>query len=119
MQDEVEFAGQLTIDDIKQLAAQGVKTFICNRPDGEEPGQPFAKDLQTTAELLGASFYMIPLATGVAPSQTLLQQYADAYAQSAKPVVAFCRSGRRSSVIHYSAKPLIEQLLSSSKQPGN
>lgn len=109
MQGEVGFAGQLTVDEIKALADQGVKTFVCNRPDDEEQGQPKAKALQQAAEQMGVKFFMLPLATGTPPSQALLQQYAEIYKQAPKPLIAFCRSGRRSSVIHNSARQFIEE----------
>ena len=32
--------GQISPDDIATAAAQGVRTIINNRPDGEQPGQP-------------------------------------------------------------------------------
>ena len=109
MNEELGFGGQLTAEDIASLAAQGVKTFICNRPDGEEPGQPTRNELEQAAEQAGSTFHFLPLATGVAPEESLLKNYAEVYAAAAKPVVAFCRSGRRSSVIHAGARPFMAE----------
>ena len=36
-------SGQLTLDDVRDAAAQGFNTIICNRPDDEEAGQLASK----------------------------------------------------------------------------
>jgi len=35
-------AGQIALDDLATAAAQGVRTIINNRPDGEQPGPAWA-----------------------------------------------------------------------------
>lgn len=32
-------SAQVTVDDVKELAARGIRTLICNRPDGEATDQ--------------------------------------------------------------------------------
>lgn len=104
---EVGFAGQLTDQNITELAQQGVKTFICNRPDAEDAGQPDRATLEKAARDAGAKFHYLPLIAGTPPSPELLQQYADVYREAEKPVISFCRTGRRSSIIHEGAQPLL------------
>ena len=46
-------APQVTAADIADLAKEGVKTLINNRPDGEEPVQLSSADARAQAEKLG------------------------------------------------------------------
>lgn len=104
---ELGLAGQLTPEDIKQLAAQGIKTFVYNRPDGEGPDQPDRKDLEQAAAQAGAEFHYLPLTAGTPPDEALLKAYAEVFSKAPKPLVAFCRTGRRSGMIHEGAMPFI------------
>lgn len=97
---ELGLAGQLTAQDITALAAEGIKTFVCNRPDGEGADQPDRKDLEKAALDAGAEFHYLPLVAGMPPDEALLKAYAKLFKDAPKPVVAFCRTGRRSGMIH-------------------
>jgi len=89
----ISVSGQLTADDLERLAASGVKTIINNRPDDEIPFQPSADDLANTAEKHDLKYLHLPMAGGLTPD--LLEGSMDAYANSPKPIVAFCGSGTR------------------------
>ena len=41
---------QIAPEDLPAIAAQGFRSVISNRPDGEEPGQPSSEDLRQAAE---------------------------------------------------------------------
>ena len=43
--ESVYVSGQIGPDDLQTLAAQGVRSIICNRPDGEQFGQPDANQM--------------------------------------------------------------------------
>ncbi|ENL8335285.1 hypothetical protein AB6H55_002728 [Acinetobacter baumannii] len=43
-------AGQITADDIAKIADQGIKTLICNRPDGEGADQPNVIEIEEAAQ---------------------------------------------------------------------
>ena len=47
---------QLTQADVAQAALQGFRAIIDNRPDGEEPGQLSATDMQALAVTHGMGF---------------------------------------------------------------
>ena len=51
--------------DIGIVAAQGVRTIINNRPDGEEQTQPASAELKATAEALGLGFVELPITPGM------------------------------------------------------
>jgi sulfide:quinone oxidoreductase len=78
------------------LAEAGVRRIVSNRPDGEEPGQPTAAEMETAASEAGMVFLWIPVSGLPAPDQ--VQAVADALAD-AQPTVLFCRSGMRSAAI--------------------
>lgn len=91
---EFAVAPQLSPADLAGLAAAGVRTLLVNRPDGEEPGQPSGAEMRTAAEALGLAFHAIPFA-GNPPPKAVSDTAALLEAASA-PVLAYCRSGRRS-----------------------
>ncbi len=88
-------SGQLTPDDVRAAAAQGFKAIICNRPDGEEAGQPLAADVRDQAESLGLEFAHIPATPGSITDDDGAKMRTALHAMPT-PVLAFCRSGARS-----------------------
>ena len=88
-------SAQLTPEDVHQAAAQGFKSVICNRPDGEEAGQPSAATIQKEAEALGLSFTYIPAVSGAVTDDDAAKMKV-ALAQMPSPILAYCRSGARS-----------------------
>ncbi|QDC11370.1 TIGR01244 family phosphatase [Oceanicola sp. D3] len=92
-------AGQIAPDDLGGLAAAGFRTIICNRPDGEVPGQPDAATLDAEAKRLGLAFHFLPVS-----GADVRESHADALGEilSSKPpgaVLAFCRTGTRSAMV--------------------
>jgi uncharacterized protein (TIGR01244 family) len=81
----------------EEIAALGVTTIINNRPDGEEPGQPDSATIEAAARAAGVDYRHIPVAGGI--SQPQVAQMVDALAQAEGPVLAFCRSGTRSTYL--------------------
>lgn len=90
---------QIEISDIPAIVAQGYKVIICNRPDNEEPGQVAAEALREAAERQGLRFAYIPAFSG-AISDANVAAMADALARLPTPVLAFCRSGARSTKLY-------------------
>ena len=88
-------SGQLTPQDVADAALQGFKSIICNRPDGEEAGQPSAANLGEQAKALGLGFTYIPVTPGSITNDDGDKMRA-ALAAMPAPVLAFCRSGARS-----------------------
>lgn len=92
-------APQLTEQDALQAAQLGIKTVICNRPEGEETAQPTldqvrqwlaAQGIRQVAHLPVVASHIH--AADVAAFQNLLQ-----HAQT--PILAYCRTGTRSSLL--------------------
>ena len=91
-------AGQIELTDVADYAAEGFTTIICNRPDFEDFGQPTAAEMKKACEAHGISFHHIPVAHGGLSMDTVAR-FRDAVNESPGPVLAYCRSGQRSSVI--------------------
>jgi sulfide:quinone oxidoreductase len=87
-------APQVTPGDIEEIAKEGVKTLINNRPDGEEPGQLTAAEARAQAEKLGLQYVYLPVQTGTITAADV-DAFARALKSSPKPIVAHCRSGTR------------------------
>lgn len=91
-------AGQLSADAIRDLAEQGFTTVICNRPDGEEPGQPPLAELEAAAAEAGIAFHHIPVSGGQFP-ESAISAFADVLDAAQGKVMAYCRSGTRSTCL--------------------
>ena len=88
-------AGQLEPGDVRRAAEQGYKTIVINRPEGEEPGQPKLADIKAEAEALGLEFRSIPF-SGLPPAPAVVAETAAMLDEAKGPVLAYCRTGRRS-----------------------
>lgn len=87
-------APQITAGDVAIAAAQGIKTIINNRPDGEVPGQPKGEELRQAAAAQSLAYYALPFA-GPPPPATVADM-AVLLDRSTAPVLACCRTGTRS-----------------------
>ena len=94
----ISAAGALHQPDIEALAAQGVRTIINNRPDGEDPGQLPVAEARRIAEAHGIAYHHIPV-TAASLSRADVDAFAAALATAPTPIVAHCRSGTRSTLL--------------------
>jgi uncharacterized protein (TIGR01244 family) len=89
---------QIAPEDLETAKAMGIGLVINNRPDREEPGQPKGADIAAMAKALGLSYVAIPIGpAGVGPTE--LDAFDLAMAKAEGGVLAFCRSGTRSTVL--------------------
>lgn len=95
---EVFATGQVTEQDLKLVAEQGVRTVINNRPDHEEPGQPLTEDLRRTAESLGLNYIYQPVVSGAMTPQSI-EDFRAIYPTVEKPLLIFCKTGARSAYL--------------------
>lgn len=92
---DLSVAGQIEPNDLAVIAAMGFKSIICNRPDGEESFQPMFEAVEAEARNLGVRAAYVPVApSGPAPAD--ITQFATAFRDLPKPVLAYCRTGSRS-----------------------
>lgn len=86
---------QITAQDMTAIAAQGVKTIICNRPDGEGADQPNIIEIQQAAIQHGISVEYLPVTSGQVTDEQA-KVFKTIYQNAEKPLLAFCRTGTRS-----------------------
>ncbi|MFL6758954.1 TIGR01244 family sulfur transferase [Sphingomonas sp.] len=95
--DNVMVSGQVAPHEVAGLAEQGVTILVNNRPDGEEPGQPLAGDIEEAAAAAGVAYRFVPIIRGIGPADVEEMQKALREAEDGK-LLAFCRSGTRSAL---------------------
>lgn len=95
LSETLSVAGQISPADLSEIARAGFKSVICNRPDGESPGQFGHLDLAAAASQAGLTLAYQPVVSGrVTPQDG--QSFADLLTRLPKPTLAYCRSGMRS-----------------------
>jgi len=89
---------QIDPGDLPAIKAAGYVTVIDNRPDAEIPGHLHTAAMRAAAEALGLAFVVNPVIGGAITAENVEEQRA-AIAASVGPVLAYCASGNRSSVV--------------------
>lgn len=85
---------QLSVTDIGIAAAQGIRTIVNNRPDGEEQTQPTTSELREAAESLGLGFVDLPIKPGKITDEHI-EKFEALSRDTPAPMLSFCRSGAR------------------------
>src|SRR5260221_4009783 len=93
LDDRTLVSGQIAPHEVAGLAGQGVTMLVNNRPDGEEPGQPFAGDIEAAAAEAGIAYRFMPIIRGIGPADIEAMQEAMHETRDGK-LLAFCGSGR-------------------------
>jgi sulfide:quinone oxidoreductase len=96
--DDLSVAGQIMPDQVDQVKDLGFKSVIINRPDFEKPGQPIAADLEKLLEEAGLKTSFLPMSPGHLTPE-LLTATSEAFDALPKPILAFCASGTRSTIL--------------------
>ena len=92
--DQISVSPQIAAGDVDAAVAQGFRTLINNRPDGEEPTQPSGHEIEKAAREAGVAYFHIPVRGAPTPEQ--VETMGRVVAEADGPVLAFCRSGTRS-----------------------
>ena len=91
-------APQITAEDASTLAAAGFTHVICNRPDTEVTPDLQADAIRAAVEAAGLLFILNPVThAGMTPENIRQQQ--DIMAKEGAKVLAYCRSGTRSTFL--------------------
>ena len=100
---QILVSGQIAPHEVAGLADKGITMLVNNRPDGEEPGQPLASDIEEAAAQAGIAYRFVPIIRGIGPADVEAMQSALKAAEGGK-LLAFCRSGSRSAFVAALAK---------------
>ena len=95
---ELSVSPQIAPADLAALAATGFRSIVCNRPDGEGADQPLFSELERAAEACGLQARYLPAESGKV-SDEQGTEFAALMAELPKPVLAFCRTGMRSTTM--------------------
>lgn len=93
--DDFQVAPQLAAEDLAAAAAQGIRTVINNRPDGEDPAQLQDAEARRAAEAAGLVYRYLPVPTG-GMTMEHVEAMREMMATLEPPFLAWCRSGTRS-----------------------
>jgi sulfide:quinone oxidoreductase len=96
--DQLSVAPQLEPSDAEALKSAGFQSVLCNRPDYEADGQPAYRDVAGAIDALGIATEFQPVSNQVITDDDV-DRFADHLEALAGPVLAYCRSGTRCTVL--------------------
>lgn len=98
LSEKVYASPQIELADIEAAKAMGVSLIVNNRPDGEDPTAPQGADIAAGAEAAGMDYLEIPIGhSGFSEPQ--IDQMICAIDAAEGSVLAYCRSGTRSTLL--------------------
>ena len=97
-------SAQPELADFAQLADQGFKVVVCNRPNGETADQPLTADVRQAVEAAGMTFVDYPITPASFPGDDL-PKIGRLFDGSEGEVFAFCRTGTRSTNLWVASRP--------------
>jgi sulfide:quinone oxidoreductase len=95
---KVFVSAQIAPGELEALAGAGFRSIVCNRPDGEEAGQPSWIEVSQAAERAGLPARHIPVVPGQIGDDHVAQ-FRGALDELPAPVLAYCRTGGRSTTL--------------------
>jgi len=93
---DISVSQQIAPEDCVAAKAQGFAAIVNNRPDGEAPDQPTAAEMRAAATAAGLRYADIPVDHSGMSMPQVEAMAAELAAAAGRPVLAFCRSGTRS-----------------------
>jgi sulfide:quinone oxidoreductase len=96
--DELSVTSQIQPADLKALHDAGFRSIICNRPDGEAADQPTFEEIEAAAVQRGLACRFLPAESGKV-SDEQGRAFGALMAELPKPVLAYCRTGMRSTTM--------------------
>lgn len=91
-------APQIDPADAEAIRSAGFTDVICNRPDEEVPPDLAADSIEAALVAAGVRFHVNPVRSGALTEAEIARQ-TDIIADAEGPVLAYCRSGTRSSIV--------------------
>jgi uncharacterized protein (TIGR01244 family) len=98
LSDRVYASPQIGPDEVAEAARAGFGLIINNRPEGESDDQVSGPAIEAAARAAGLGYVAIPV-THAGFSEAQVTAMAQALGSTDKPVLAYCRSGTRSTLL--------------------
>jgi uncharacterized protein (TIGR01244 family) len=89
---------QISVEHLSAIAAAGYETVICNRPDSEVEADQQTAAIRAAAEAAGLRYEVLELTQETMTPTNVARQRALIDASDG-PVLAYCRSGTRCSIV--------------------
>jgi len=96
--DTILVSPQIDTDDLAEAVRLGVKHIINNRPEGESDDQTPGAVIEQAAKDAGLTYVAIPVGHG-GFSEGQVQAMVETLAAAQGPILAYCRSGTRSTLL--------------------
>lgn len=98
LNDRFAVASQIDEATVADAAAQGFVLIVNNRPDGEEPSASQGDAIAAAAEAADIGYVAIPVGSGGFGTEQI-DALALAISECDGPILAYCRSGTRSTYL--------------------
>ena len=92
--ESLSVAAQIAPQDIPNLAAQGFTVVVCNRPDGEVPGQATMDEIEAACNAADLLFVRYPVDAMNFPGPDI-EGLGALFDDPSQSVLAYCRTGTR------------------------
>jgi len=96
--DRIFASPQIGLAEVALAAAQGIGLIVNNRPEGESDDQVPGAEIEAAARAAGLGYVAIPV-THAGFSEAQVKAMAAALASTDRPILAYCRSGTRSTLL--------------------
>lgn len=98
LSDRVFASPQIGLEEVAEAARMGIGLIVNNRPEGESDDQVPGSEIESAARAAGLDYVAIPV-THAGFSEGQMKAMAAALTSTDKPVLAYCRSGTRSTLL--------------------
>ena len=96
---------QIGISDVAEAKTRGIVLIVNNRPEGEADDQVPGAEIEAAARAAGLDYLAIPV-THAGFSEDQVRTMADAIDAAEGPILGYCRSGTRSTLLWSLAQAL-------------
>ncbi len=96
--DTVFASPQIGLDEVAEAKAQGIALIVNNRPEDESDDQTPGAEIEAAAKAAGIAYVAIPV-THAGFNEGQVTAMAEALQGTTGPVLAYCRSGTRSTLL--------------------
>ena len=96
--DQLQVSPQIGLAEVAAAVAEGVTLIVNNRPEGESDDQTPGAEIEAAARAAGLGYIAIPV-THAGFSEPQVKAMAEALNSATGPVLAYCRSGTRSTLL--------------------
>jgi uncharacterized protein (TIGR01244 family) len=98
LNDHVFASPQIGLAEVAEAATMGIRLILNNRPEDESEDQTPGAEIEAAAREAGLDYVAIPV-THAGFSEWQVKAMAEALAKADGPVLAYCRSGTRSTLL--------------------